>query len=122
MPGISGKHFGIVLLLLIYFAAIFYIVPIFAPGLLEPAAENTAIYFAVTYVTATSCTFVSRLFYVSDVSFRFELAAGLAVAFLFFVLIGQPRFKTDRFPDPALADQAAIAPPQFPMPARPADC
>ena len=110
MPRFSGKHLGIALLLLVYFAAIFYMVPIFAPGLLEPAAGNIAIYFAVTYGAATCCTFFSRLFYVSDVSFRFELLAGFAVAFLFFVLIGQPRLKTGRFLDPALAGQAAIAP------------
>ncbi|HMB47826.1 MAG TPA: hypothetical protein VKN63_06070 [Afifellaceae bacterium] len=43
-----GKHFLIVFVLIVYFAAIFYIVPIFKPELLEPAAGNTALYFAIT--------------------------------------------------------------------------
>jgi len=127
-----GKHFLIVFILIVYFAAIFYIAPIFKPELLEPAAGNTALYFAITYVTATFCTFFSRLFYVTDVSIGFDMAAGLAVAFLFFVLIGQPRLKPQLLPDrghlalvdltpidrrsanPILDVPPAIAPPRSP--------
>lgn len=90
---LTFRHVGITILLIVYFAAVFYMLPIFSPGVLDPGIGNKATYFAATFALATFCTFFSRLFYVTDVSFRFELVAGLAVAFVFFVLIGQPRLK-----------------------------
>jgi hypothetical protein len=119
---LSGKHVGIACLLFVYFAAIFYMAPIFAPTILEPTLANTATYFAVTYGFATFCTFFCRLFYVTDVSFKFELLAGLAVAFVFFVLIGQPRLRANRLPDLPVADLAFIAAPPAPWPAPPGHC
>jgi len=97
---LTMRHIGITVLLFVYFAAVFYLVPIFALGLLEPGLGNKAAHFAITYAMATFSTYFSRLFYVTDVSFRFELAAGLVVAFVFFVLIGQPRLK---LVDPGIA-------------------
>ncbi len=89
----SAKHAGIAGVLFVYFMAIFYLAPVFAPTILEPTFASKATYFAITYGTATFSSYFSRLFYVADVSFRFELLAGLAVAFVFFVIIGQPQLK-----------------------------
>jgi hypothetical protein len=114
MRYLTIRHVGITILLFVYFAAVFYLVPIFALGLLEPGIGNKATHFAITYAIATFSTYFTRLFYVTDVSFRFELAAGLAVAFVFFVLIGQPRLKRV---DPDIAVQpggAITVSPQLP--------
>lgn len=87
------RHAIIASLLFFYFMAMFYLVPSFAPAMLEPSIANQVKYFVITYGLATFCTYFSRAFYVTDISFRFELVAGLVVALVFFVVIGPPQLQ-----------------------------
>lgn len=114
MRYLTIRHAGIAILLVVYFAAVFYLVPIFSLGLLEPGVGNKATHFVITYAIATFSTYFSRVFYVTDVSFRFELAAGLAVAFVFFVLIGQPRLKRVDLDTTVRSGGAITVSPQLP--------
>ena len=91
---ISSSHIGILAVLICYLVALFYLVPTFNPGIVEPGLSNLAKHFAITYGLGTACTYFSRIFYDFEISIRFELVAGLFVTTALFVVIGPMVLKT----------------------------
>lgn len=91
---IRPKHVGLSCVLICYITALYFLVPTFNPQILVPGIGNLTKYAAITYVMGVCCAYFSRIFYVSDVSFRFELTAGLIVVVACFLIIGQPLAAT----------------------------
>jgi len=84
------KHIGVFCVLTCYISALYFLVPTFNPSILQPGFDNLLTYAAITYVMGTCSAYFSRIFYVFDVGFRFELIAGLFVVAACFLVIGQP--------------------------------
>ena len=87
---IRPRHVGVFAVLTCYTGALYFLVPTFNPDILQPGIGNMTTYAAITYVMGACSAYFSRIFYVSNVSFRFELIAGLVVVAACFVFIGPP--------------------------------
>lgn len=85
-----GQYIGITSVLICYSVALFYLVPSLNPEILEPSLSSKFSYFMIVYGLGIASTYFSRIFYVSDVSFRYELVAGLAITIVLFGGVGAP--------------------------------
>ncbi|MEP1207008.1 MAG: hypothetical protein ABJM29_10130 [Rhizobiaceae bacterium] len=90
----GARHVGVFAVLSCYTAALYFLVPTFNPDILQPGIGNLASYATITYVMGACSAYFSRIFYVSNVGFRFELIAGLVVVVACFLLIGPPLAPT----------------------------
>ena len=89
-PALGARHVGVFAVLSCYTAALYFLVPTFNPDILKPGFGNLASHAAITYVMGACSAYFSRIFYVSNVGFRFELIAGLIVVAACFMFIGSP--------------------------------
>jgi len=87
---IDAARLGILCVLICYCSALYFLVPSFNPEILNPSFSNLAKYSAITYGLGTFSTYFSRIFYVSNVSFKYELIMGVFVTFGLFTFIGPP--------------------------------
>ena len=81
---------GLLSVLICYVGALYFLVPTFNPDIIKPGFANLATYASITYGLGTFSAYFSRMFYVFDVSFKFELIAGIGVVMAYFVLVGPP--------------------------------
>lgn len=90
LPRPSAKHIGVLSVLICYCTALYFLVPTFNPDIVLPGLPNFLTHFTITYLLGASCSWFTRIFYVSSVSFKFELINGLVVTALLFLLISTP--------------------------------